>query len=46
VSTEELAELLEMSETEINNIFQQYPPHFVDAPAQAEDVAMGEFPRR
>ena len=43
-STEELAELLEMSETEINNIFQSNTRHTsLDAPVhEAEDVAMGE----
>jgi len=40
-STEELAELLEMSETEINNIFQSNTRHTsLDAP---EDVAMGDL---
>src|ERR1700716_2862728 len=44
-STEELAELLEMSETEINNIFQSNPRHTaLDAPVhEAEDVAMGDL---
>ena len=40
-STEELAEILEMSETEINNIFQSNTRHTsLDAPVhEAEDVA-------
>src|SRR6187399_3506524 len=44
-STEELAELLEMSETEINNIFQSNTRHTsLDAPVhEAEDVAMGDL---
>src|ERR1700694_3626433 len=44
-STEELAELLEMSETEINNIFQSNTRHSsLDAPVhEAEDVAMGDL---
>jgi RNA polymerase primary sigma factor len=42
---EELAELLEMSETEINNIFQSNTRHTsLDAPVhEAEDVAMGDL---
>jgi RNA polymerase primary sigma factor len=45
-STEELAEILEMSETEINNIFQSNSRHTsLDAPVhEAEDVAMGDLP--
>src|SRR3569623_2091073 len=41
-STEELSEILEMSETEINNIFQSNTRHTsLDAPVhEAEDVAM------
>src|SRR6188474_1299472 len=44
-STEELAEILEMSETEINNIFQSNTRHTsLDAPVhEAEDVAMGDL---
>ncbi len=44
-STEELAELLDMSETEINNIFQSNTRHTsLDAPVhEAEDVAMGDL---
>ena len=44
-STEELAELLEMSETEINNIFQSNTRNTsLDAPVhEAEDVAMGDL---
>ena len=44
-SSEELAELLEMSETEINNIFQSNTRHTsLDAPVhEAEDVAMGDL---
>lgn len=44
-STEELSELLEMSETEINNIFQSNTRHTsLDAPVhEAEDVAMGDL---
>jgi len=44
-NTEELAELLEMSETEINNIFQSNTRHTsLDAPVhEAEDVAMGDL---
>ena len=42
---QELAELLEMSETEINNIFQSNTRHSsLDAPVhEAEDVAMGDL---
>src|ERR1035437_4429428 len=44
-STEELSEILEMSETEINNIFQSNTRHTsLDAPVhEAEDVAMGDL---
>jgi RNA polymerase primary sigma factor len=44
-STEELAGILEMSETEINNIFQSNTRHTsLDAPVhEAEDVAMGDL---
>jgi RNA polymerase primary sigma factor len=44
-STEELADILEMSETEINNIFQSNTRHTsLDAPVhEAEDVAMGDL---
>ena len=44
-STEELSEMLEMSETEINNIFQSNTRHTsLDAPVhEAEDVAMGDL---
>ncbi len=44
-STEELAELLEMSETEIANIFQSNSRHTsLDAPVhEAEDVSMGDL---
>src|SRR5919112_934460 len=44
-STEELSEILEMSETEINNIFQSNTRHSsLDAPVhEAEDVAMGDL---
>lgn len=44
-STEELAEILEMSESEINNIFQSNTRHMsLDAPVhEAEDVAMGDL---
>ena len=40
-----LAEILEMSETEINNIFQSNTRHTsLDAPVhEAEDVAMGDL---
>ena len=45
LTTEELAKILEMSETEINNIFQSNPRHTsLDAPVhEAEDVAMGDL---
>ncbi|MDE2031076.1 MAG: RNA polymerase sigma factor RpoD/SigA [Patescibacteria group bacterium] len=44
-STEELSEILEMSETEINNIFQSNIRHTsLDAPVQeAEDIPMGDL---
>lgn len=44
-STEELASILEMSETEINNIFSSNTRHSsLDAPVhEAEDVAMGDL---
>src|ERR671933_1414424 len=44
-STEELADILEMSETEINNIFTSNTRHTsLDAPVhEAEDVAMGDL---
>lgn len=44
-STEELAEILEMSETEITNIFTSNTRHTsLDAPVhEAEDVAMGDL---
>lgn len=44
-STEELSDILEMSETEINNIFQSNTRHTsLDAPVhEAEDVAMGDL---
>jgi RNA polymerase primary sigma factor len=44
-STEELSEILEMSQTEVNNIFQSNSRHTsLDAPVnQAEDVAMGDL---
>jgi RNA polymerase primary sigma factor len=44
-STEELAELLEMDESEINNMFQSNTRHTsLDAPVhEAEDVAMGDL---
>ena len=44
-STEELSEILEMSQTEVNNIFQSNTRHTsLDAPInQAEDVAMGDL---
>ena len=44
-STEELSEILEMSVTEINNIFQSNTRHTsLDAPVhEAEDVAMGDL---
>ena len=44
-STEELSEILEMSQTEVNNIFQSNTRHTsLDAPVnQAEDVAMGDL---
>ena len=47
-STEELAELLEMSETEINNIFQSNTRHSsLDAPVhEAEDEAAGDYAGR
>ena len=44
-STEELSQILEMSETEINNIFQSNSRHTsLDAPIhETEDVAMGDL---
>ncbi|MES2374065.1 MAG: RNA polymerase sigma factor RpoD/SigA [Bacteroidota bacterium] len=44
-STEELSEILEMSQTEVTNIFQSNTRHTsLDAPVnQAEDVAMGDL---
>jgi RNA polymerase primary sigma factor len=44
-STEELSEILEMSQTEVNNIFQSNSRHTsLDAPVnQTEDVAMGDL---
>ena len=44
-STEELSQVLEMSETEINNIFQSNSRHTsLDAPIhETEDVAMGDL---
>ena len=44
-STEELSEILDMSQTEVNNIFQSNTRHTsLDAPInQAEDVAMGDL---
>ena len=44
-STEELSEILDMSQTEVNNIFQSNTRHTsLDAPVnQAEDVAMGDL---
>lgn len=44
-STEELSQVLEMSETEINNIFQSNSRHSsLDAPIhETEDVAMGDL---
>ncbi|MFY8127263.1 MAG: sigma-70 family RNA polymerase sigma factor, partial [Chitinophagaceae bacterium] len=44
-STEELSDILDMSETEINNIFQSNTRHSsLDAPVhEAEDVAMGDL---
>jgi RNA polymerase primary sigma factor len=44
-STEELSEILEISQTEVNNIFQSNKRHTsLDAPVnQTEDVAMGDL---
>lgn len=44
-STEELAEMLEMNETDVNSIFQSNSRHMsLDAPVhEAEDVAMGDL---
>jgi RNA polymerase primary sigma factor len=44
-STEELSEILEMSQTEINNLFQSNVRHTsLDAPVrEAEDMAMGDL---
>ncbi len=44
-STEELSEILEMSQTEVNNIFQSNTRHTsLDAPVnQTEDMAMGDL---
>ncbi len=44
-STEELSDILEMSQTEVNNIFQSNTRHTsLDAPVNsAEDVAMGDL---